>query len=252
MLDANQASAECYNASDVKPYSIEWLKVHRGLTDPFIALTGRRPLSTTQTPMRDIDYFYTWGILPTALSTLPLNTPAQSDHLGIIFDLDLAKFFDTSYSDMGVHPTHFLSSGNKKAVDVYLDHVPTQFDYHKISKRTYQLLDAATKLPTNFTLEHQHKLHALDQQITEILLAAERKCSNKHINRDPWTPQQQLIGGTLSYWKQKLAMYNKSLFHWDHLNKLRRFIDITDESHCATDIDTIVQALRYTRSKWML
>jgi hypothetical protein len=93
MLDANQSLADCFSGKRVKPYSIEWLRLQCGLDDPFIQLVSSRPNSTTLTPNHDIDYILTHGIQISNISTLEPNTPAHSDHLGIVFDINMADFF---------------------------------------------------------------------------------------------------------------------------------------------------------------
>ncbi len=113
MLNVNQSMAECYIGGKLKDYSIEWLEFQRGMSDPFTQLVGRHPNSTTHTPNSDIDYIYTYGIQPCAISTLQINFPATSNHLAIAFDLDLETFCSTSFSDMGTLPPRLLTSGNK-------------------------------------------------------------------------------------------------------------------------------------------
>jgi hypothetical protein len=54
MVDANQTSRECYRGSSIKPHTIEWLKTHRGMEDPFISLVGSCPNSTTINPQHNI------------------------------------------------------------------------------------------------------------------------------------------------------------------------------------------------------
>jgi hypothetical protein len=93
MLDANQSLADCFSGKRVKPYSIEWLRLQCGLDDLFIQLVSSRPNSTTLTPNHDIDYILTHGIQISNISTLEPNTPAHSDHLGIVFDINMADFF---------------------------------------------------------------------------------------------------------------------------------------------------------------
>jgi hypothetical protein len=250
MIDANQASKDCYTSTDVRPYTIEWLRITCGLLDPFVELHGHRPNSTTINPNRDIDYVFTWNISPVHISTLPIHTPASSDHLGILIDFDLATFFETSFSDIASPPTRFLTSGNKKSVDSYTAFLLDQFSNHKIQQRTFDLLDKALKDPTQFSPEDQRRLNSLDQQLTEILLAGKRQCCKKHINRQPWSPQQQLLGRTITYWKQKLSMYHKRFFYWAHLDKLRIHLHLSDQDHAAMDLETIVLHLRQARRAW--
>lgn len=40
MIDANQSLNECFSGNQIKPFSIEWLRVQRGLEDPFITLVS--------------------------------------------------------------------------------------------------------------------------------------------------------------------------------------------------------------------
>jgi hypothetical protein len=117
MLDANQTSQECFSNNTIHPFSIEWLRIRRGMDDPFVQLTGKHPNSTTQTPGRDIDYIYTFGINFGSISTLSINIPAISDHLGIICDINLATHFSSQYSHILDSVPRMLSSGNKKSVD---------------------------------------------------------------------------------------------------------------------------------------
>jgi hypothetical protein len=123
MLDAIQASQDCSVANSVRPYSIEWLRLRRGMDDPFIQLTGRCPYSTTQPPGREIDYVLSFDINIRSISSLPINIPAISDHLGIVFDVDLATHFSSQYSEVTDHVPRMLSSGNKRSVDSYLSYI---------------------------------------------------------------------------------------------------------------------------------
>jgi len=132
MLDANQSLVDCYTGSRVKPCSIEWLWLQRGLTDPFIKLVNSRPNSTTLIPNRDIDFVLTYGIDIVNISTLHPDNPCQSDHLGKVFDIDLNKFFSSSYSDIMSASPSLLTFGNLKAVTSYIKYITDQVTIHKI------------------------------------------------------------------------------------------------------------------------
>jgi len=69
-----------------------------------------------------------------------------------------------------------LTSGNKKAVESYVSTFLEQYKHHNKISRTNRLLDIALNNPKTFDKEHIHALNSLDEQITEILLAAERGC----------------------------------------------------------------------------
>jgi len=174
MLDANQTYQECTSMSSIKPHSIKWLRIRHGMDDPFRQLLDSRPYSTTQTC--DIDWVLTYGISSQAISTLTLNKPAISDHLGIIIDFNLEEYFSTTFSAMAAMPSRNLTSGNKKTVDSYLNYVHAQIEYHKIWQRTMDLLEIADNNPNAFQDPHKNSLNQLDIQVTEILLAGEKQC----------------------------------------------------------------------------
>jgi hypothetical protein len=224
ILDANQTHQECVTKSSIKPHTIEWPRMRRGIDDPFLQLMGSCPNSTT------------YGILAQAISMLTLDTPAVSDHLGIVIDFDLEAYFSTTFSALATFPTQTLSSGNKKTVDACLNYVHDQLDYHKIWQHTTDLLAIAKGNPEDLTDFHKSILNTLDTQVTEILLAGENQCSKRHINRLPWSPKQQIMARNFSYWKQKLVMAKKKLFYFCHLDLLRKNTEVSDEEHSNFDI----------------
>jgi len=150
------------------------------MDDPFVALTGHRPNSTTQTPRRDIDYVLTFGIAAESISTILINNPATSDHLGIILDINLAAHFSSAFSEIHSMPSHSLTSGNKSSVDAYLSYVHKQIDIHNISDRVDKLF-TITQGPLLNSTEVIRHLNMIDTHLTKILLAGEKQCSKKNI-----------------------------------------------------------------------
>jgi hypothetical protein len=86
------------------------------MSDPFISLTGKQLLS--------INF--------SAISNLSLNCPAQSDHIGIAFNLDLETFFSTKFSEMASNPPRLLTSGNKRSTDDYIKYIVDQIQHYKL------------------------------------------------------------------------------------------------------------------------
>jgi hypothetical protein len=125
-----------------------------------------------------------------------------------------------------------------------------QVEYHNIIERTNELLHKATMIPPRFGTHEARLLNQLDAQITEIMLSAERDCSRKSINRQPWSPQQRTIARTYSYWQQKAIMAAKQSFNWHHLNQLRQSTEITLSDHATMDITIINHQKTLTRNKW--
>jgi len=202
MLDANQSGMECWKGKNIQPYTIEWLRQQRGMVDPFIQLLSKRPNSTTLTPNRDIDYVLTYGMNASAITTLSPNIPLISD-LGIILDIDLGSYFSSNYSNIATPSPRILTSGNTRSTTSYIKYFSKQVENHNIIERTHQLLTKAPMDPPTFDGNDAILLNRLDSQITEIMLSAERACSCKSINRQPWSPQERQIARIYSYWRQR-------------------------------------------------
>jgi hypothetical protein len=192
----------------VKPHSIEWLRTEFGLHDAFIMLCSSRPLTTTIRPNHDIDYVLTYGFTPSAITTLPTNIPAKSDHLGILVDINIQVVFGGQYTPMISMIRRKLSSRNIKAKESYIRYIAKQFLEHRLLDKTSSLLETAHT--GNFKEFHNQLLQELDKHITEILLSGEDGCSTGDIGHNPWSPKLQQAGRRLSYWKKKMSMAQKN------------------------------------------
>jgi hypothetical protein len=201
MIDPNQSSKECFSGNQIKPFFIEWLHLQRGLEDPFITLAGCRPNSMTTTANRDIDFILTYGIQVQNITTLYPNCPSHSDHLGIVFDIDLASYFSARYSDIAPTPSRQLSSGNFWSVNKYLEYVKDQIVNHKLAEKVDELVSLATDKNYVFTSHDASLLKEIDQQLTDIMLHGESLCDKKKTSHQPWSPEQRTIARTFSYWK---------------------------------------------------
>jgi hypothetical protein len=250
MLDANQSFLECHKGKAIKPYSIEWLRVQRGMEDPFIKLKNSRPNSTTIIPNRDIDYVLSYGIDVLNISMLHQNIPCHSDHLGIVLDIDLNKYFSSTYSKISTVPPRLLTLGNLKSIRSYIKSVTEQVEHHKLEDKVNSLVEKALQQPEAFILEDAESLNKIDSQLTEIMLSAERTYSQRCIQRQYWSPTQREVVRTFSYWKQKDIMASKRSINWDHLNRLQRYTSISEGDHSSLDPVLITQRKRETRSKW--
>jgi hypothetical protein len=249
MLKTNQSLSDCYSGTKVKPYSIEWLWLQRCLVDSFIQLVNSRPNSTTLIPNRDIDFILSYSIDIVNISTLHQNTPCYSDNLGIVCDIDLGKFFSSTYSDITSISPRLLTSRNLKAVNSYTKFVSDQVNIHKIEDKVNILADKVAQKPNDFSHENAAELDHLDLHLTEIMLSGEQQCSGQRIQRQPWSPIQREIARTYSYWKQKGIMSAEELINWEHLNRLRAHTNITDEEHLSLDPTLIYNSCIAARNK---
>jgi hypothetical protein len=235
MLDANQSNVDCYNSTTIKPYSIEWLRIQRGMDDPFVQLMNSRPNSTTIFPNRDIDYVLTYGINVPNISTMGPNTLAHSDHQAIVLDLDLASFFSSKYSDLGSLSVWLLTSGNKKSYETYTSSVMEQIKTHKLDEHVQLLLNKAIDNPNSFSMDDVKQLNIIDPQLTDFMLSAEQKYCKHRNQRQFWSPFQRETARAFSYWKQKSIMESRKLIDWSQLNRLRTHTLISETDHMSLD-----------------
>ena len=104
-----------------------------------------------------------------------------------------------------------------------------QTSEHKIHHQANTLYQKAND--GLFTDDDQHKLHQLDKQLTEIVLASKTRCSHKKINRDPWSPQLKQKGKATIYWHTKLASLHHLNAHDNSHTTLQHAAGIPDNDH---------------------
>jgi hypothetical protein len=248
MVDANQASHECITSKGVKKYSIEWLRLEHGMDDPFTYHFGKRPPTTTINNGRDIDFIYTWGLQTEHVSTLAVNTPANSDHLGICIDINIESIFECRYDKLSSNPRRKLTLKNVKAKIRYISYITEQWKEQNYFQRAQLLYAAMVDGTFNFT--HYVALQELDKQITKTLLTGENQCAKDDKNRNPWSPKLCEAGLTLSYWKKKFKMSQNKCFRWHILESLFTRTTISLPDHETTNPDTIRHNLRQARRNW--
>ena len=152
---------------------------------------------------------------------LRANTPAQSDHLGIVVDLDLKYLFTNACSPLISTSPRKLTSDNSTAVKKYIAFIQKQFQAHKIVERRQRLRTACDL--NEFTEEHRQQLFALDKQVTEILLGAESRCSNKCRQSNMWSPVLKKSGQEICYLRQR---FRTNGFLAERTRDLGRRIDL--------------------------
>mmetsp|Transcript_20247 Transcript_20247/g.28844 ORF Transcript_20247/g.28844 Transcript_20247/m.28844 type:complete len:455 (+) Transcript_20247:252-1616(+) len=200
-LDANETPADAITNNAVKPGSITKLLEDTGLSDVFLERHGVQPDSSTTTPGRYIDRLAVSGVDVQRATILRANEPSLSDHLGMVVDLDLKILFNNPCSPLSSPTPRKLTSTNPEAVKRYIEFIQKQFAEHKIFDRCARLTEASR---ADFSERHRRQLFALDTQITEILLGAERQCSTKRSARNLWSPALRKAGHEVTYWKRRL------------------------------------------------
>jgi hypothetical protein len=134
------------------------------------------------------------------------NIPAHSEHLSIIFDINICDYFQSFYSDVHTVSPRMLAANNTRSISTYTKYVTDQILHHNIPKKLDQLIASRTPVTGSLSPHDAQLLNSIDKKITQILLAGERQCARKISQRQPWSPVQREIARTYSYWKQKMGM----------------------------------------------
>ena len=132
------------------------------------------------------------------------NYPAISDHLGFFVDIDIAGLMGGAYDELKLPKLRKLTMDNAEARAKYEEFVLKKWRVHQIAERAKAFHERA--LRGFFSASDQAALNALDRQITEILLGAERRCSKKNVDRDKWSPRLKVGGRNILYWRARLHL----------------------------------------------
>ena len=101
------------------------------------------------------------GIAIQRVTLLRANEPAQSDHLGIVIDLDLKYLFNNACSPLVYPSPRKLTSDNATSVKKYVAYIRKQFQTHKIVERfvVYVKLATSMSLPMNIDSNYLHLIN---------------------------------------------------------------------------------------------
>lgn len=227
--DGNETPADCVLRSGVKKHSMTWLLEETGMTD-VLRTFHAPPATTTTTPGRPIDWIAAWRVPILRVGSFEENFPAISDHLAFFVDIDIAGLMGGAYDELKLPKLRKLTLDNVAARTAYVYFILRQWDEHKIAERAATLHDRA--LRGVFSAVDHATLNALDRQITEILLGAERRCSKKVVEPDKWSPRLKVGGRNILYWRARLNLFNEGSPHGrQSLEKYRRHALISESEH---------------------
>ena len=153
---------------------------------------------TTQHSNRPIDMILTHGIVITHAGIFKPGFPKHSDHLGLWIDIDAVQLFGNVSSPMAPLIRRILTSKNVLSIETYMDEIIQQFLYHKITPLT-EVANKKQSLSSSQTTQ----FFKIYEQITTIMIRADKICSKKGISTSLWTPQMQEAGQLHSYWKRR-------------------------------------------------
>jgi hypothetical protein len=206
-----------------------------------------RPPTTTINPDRDLDWVLTWGVQISTLSTLPVNFPAISNHLGFCIDIDISNLFGSTYGCFSQPLQRKLTSKNVGAREKYMPYINTCWKTGKYLERSKSLQEKIQH--HGIQEEYAKELQLLDAEITEALFQGEFQCAKLRSSRDPWSPALAACGKCLTYWKCKYSMARSKHFRWSLLD-YSATLGISLEDHTNQKIDFIKNNLRSARQAW--
>jgi hypothetical protein len=257
MIDANESLTE--DASQIAKF-IET----NDLIDPTHYLHKIHcPLDTHERSHsgRCIDFIFISNGLKSKVKAsgyLPFYEGLQSDHRGIFLDLKLQQFHE---KPPYVPPKRTIGTHESKQTIInYQQYIDEQFKSQNIYKRSSELFEQSAHFQN--TDDFKNKLNSIDKQITEIVLAAERrKAVLRHATR--WSPQIDNISKFIRYWRicikgnrtrRDVERIKDSVLHSiseSHRNQLLNMIPLSTDPNQA-----LKQALKikqqYLRSDWDL
>jgi len=114
----------------------------------------------------------------------PFGEPAaiKGDHRMLGIDLDPDVIFGNAIAPLARLATRGVHSHHEQKVTKFCKRVVTQCNHHQLAERLAVLQATPTLGP-----DHIAELERIDEQLTKILLHADRQCQPP--NSDPWSPE---------------------------------------------------------------
>lgn len=177
----------------------------------------------------------------TAASITPFNLGHNSDHRALVVDFDAHTLFGGATALIQDRPRRQLVSTNPRTVAAYLEHVRQAFDSNKIMERSEVLEQQLADKGATTTLIAE--VTSLDQQVSQILLAAESKCSKASTGPYPWSPLLQRTSSHLHYWLTRLSQLttDRSSNEYLHALELELQIKLGQDTHPMSKLELIAQ-----------
>ena len=128
---------------------------------------------------RTIDHIWVTGNVLQALHSAgyaPFGFIKDSDHRGLFMDFHYKDILDSDINKLEPHHRKRLQSSIPARTEQYMKKINESWAYHKIEERFHQIREDLEE--NGRTRENEALLNTLDTQITEIMIYAEKHCSN--------------------------------------------------------------------------
>ena len=156
----------------------------------------------------------------------------DSDHRGIFIDIEEKILFQEHESKIIYHEYRRLKSCTPKRVKKYMKKLKQEWDVHKIDKKYENILSTKFTDPLLF----EKALNNLDKQITEIMINAEKSCTNMSSHHlDSWSPELVEAYKKKRYWKSQVTVTSKMPHYSSLVESIMKFRDALDKYKEAED-----------------
>ena len=150
-----------------------------------------------------------------------------SDHRSLIVDFDAKMLFSSATSDIVEPKSRNLTSTNPKAVKVYVKHLLDFLGAQCIESRVANLAHQS-----DLGLWSDREIvewEAIDLLLAQGRTAAENKCPKRKSGSLPWSPDLDLAGKKVQYWKLRLREFTARRSNDTALEKLANSVELKDE-----------------------
>ena len=153
-----------------------------------------------------------------AASILALQDGYLSDHRALVVDFDARELFASETSPIVTPNTRSLTSTNPKAVHLYVHHLMNFISEQCIEIRIANLVHQSVLglWGDREVLEWE----AVDLLLAQGRIAAENKCPKRKSGSLPWSPDLDLAGKLVQYWRLRLREFTARSTNCTALDKL--------------------------------
>ena len=223
MMDANEASGDG-SAADT-------ISIACGLQDAHsLSLDLSPPPATYHRGSAKIDFVLVSPRAATAVraaSILALHDGYLSDHRALVVDFDASILFAGATSQIVPPATRRLTSTNPKAVHTYIHHMLKHIALHGVVDQLNKLqLSSENGTWGDSDIQAWEKI---DHLLVLGRTAAENKCPPKKSGKYPWSPDLDLAGRTVLYWKLRLREFTSRDSNLMIIDRLALSLHLTDE-----------------------
>ena len=168
-----------------------------------------------------IDYILTSRHLTPYISAsgiLPHDHFVESDHRAQFMDVDIERYLQGIPYDNISHSNRGIRSDNPKAVAKYQELILKALNKCSLEK-SLERLTINQRTQGYLTILQQKQANLIDIKITNIKLAAEKKCSR--ITKQPWSPILSSLKAATFYWRSWIRQLKTNTDRSEYRRRIR-------------------------------